>query len=171
MNDHDPQFSKAKLALAHTEYNHSLNLHAYFKTHNKFLSEDLVQETFLKTWSYLVKGGEIVLMKAFLYHVLNNLIIDEYRKKKTTSLDDLLEKGYEPSVGGKEKLLNFLDGSRATELMEKLPKKYREVMKSRYKEEMSLEEISEATGKTKNAIAVQLHRGLAKLKALHTGEE
>lgn len=32
-------------------------------------------------------------MKAFPYHVLNNLIVDEYRKRKTASLDDLLEKG------------------------------------------------------------------------------
>ena len=44
-------------------------------------------------------------------------------------------------------------------------------MKMKYIQEMSLEEISELTKKTKNSIAVQLHRGLAKLKALHTGTE
>ena len=38
----------------------------------------------------------------------------------------------------------------------------------RYVDDLSLEEIACATGKTKNAIAVQLHRGLEKLKLLYS---
>ena len=71
---------------AHGDFERGLGNYALSKISNKMLSDELVQDTFIKTWSYLVKGGEIILMKAFLYHVLNDLIIDEYRKRKTTSL-------------------------------------------------------------------------------------
>ncbi len=37
----------------------------------------------------------------------------------------------------------------------------------RYVEDMSFAEMSLATGQTKNALAVQVHRGLAKLKILY----
>lgn len=84
------------LTIAHHDYEKKLTLHAFFKVHNKTTSEDLVQDTFMKTWRYLAKGGKIDVMKAFLYHVLNCLIVDEYRKHKTTSLNVLVEKGFEP---------------------------------------------------------------------------
>ncbi len=107
-------------------------------------------------------------MKAFLYHVLNNLIVDEYRKHKTVSLDVLLEKGFEPSLHDSDRIINFLDGKDATLLIKSLPKAYQKAMQMRYVDDLSLEEIACATGKTKNAIAVQLHRGLEKLKLLYS---
>jgi DNA-directed RNA polymerase specialized sigma24 family protein len=85
-----------KMSTAYVDYAKDLNKHSFFKVHDLALSQDLVQDTFSKTWSYLVKGGEIDLMRAFLYHTLNCLIIDEYRKKKPASLDALVEQGFEP---------------------------------------------------------------------------
>ena len=81
------------LTSAHHNFSKALNAHAFFKVHDHKIGEDLVQDTFMKTWAYLVKGGEIEVMKAFLYHILNNLIIDQYRKHKTASLDTLIENG------------------------------------------------------------------------------
>ena len=46
----------------------------------------------------VVKNGKIDIMKAFLYHVLNRLIIDEYRKHKTVSLDSIMENGLTKKV-------------------------------------------------------------------------
>ena len=66
--------------IAHNDYEKGLNARAFFKLSNHETGEDLVQHTFMKTWIYLVKGGKIEIMKAFLYHILNNLIVDEYRK-------------------------------------------------------------------------------------------
>lgn len=106
-------------------------------------------------------------MKSFLYHVLNNLIIDEYRKRKTLSLDLLLEKGYEPSAGDPKKLFDFLDGKAAMLLINGLPITYQRVMRMRYVQDLTIEEISKLTGQSKNSIAVQAHRGLEKLKLLY----
>ena len=158
---------QAVLTLAHNDYEKGLNAHAFFKVHDHAMGEDLVQDTFMKTWAYLVKGGKIDVMKAFLYHVLNNLIIDEYRKHKTTSLDVLLEKGYEPSVEHSELLFSTLDGKAALLLIQHLPAKYQKAIRMRYVQNLSLKEMSLLTGQSKNAMAVQAHRGLEKLKLLY----
>lgn len=159
--------SSQALTKAHYDYAKGLNAYAFFKVSNYALGEDLVQDTFIKTWRYLVKGGKIDLMKAFLYHILNDLIVDEYRKHKTASLDVLLEKGFEPSVDHSKHLFNFLDGKAALLLIQRLPEKYQRIMRMRYLQDLSLTEMSLITGQTKNTLAVQTHRGLGKLKLLY----
>ncbi len=158
---------QAELTTAHTDYQKRLHSHAFFKLNNRAMGEDMVQDTFMKTWKYLVKGGKIDVMKSFLYHILNNLIVDEYRKRKTSSLDVILEKGYEPSEDNSERLMNLLDGKSAILLIQRLPEKYQKVMRMRYVQDLSLKEMSLVTGQSKNTIAVQLHRGLTKLKLLY----
>lgn len=158
---------QAVLIVAHKNFERGLNVHAFFRVPDQTMSEDLVQETFMKTWRYLLKGGKIEIMKAFLYHVLNNLIIDEYRKPKTVSLDVLLEKGFEPSTDTTAQLFNVMDGKVALLLIHQLPKKYKKVMRMRYVQDLSLKEMSILTGQTKNAVTVQVHRGLKKLKLLY----
>ncbi len=157
-----------ELTMAHHDYGKSLNSYAYFKLNDKATGENLVQDTFTKTWVYLVNGGKIAMMKAFLYHILNNLIIDEYRKKKnqTESLDNLLEKGFEPKEERSQHLTDVLDGKAAAGRIMELPEIYKKVMHMRFVQSLSLAEISLLTGQTKNAIAVKIHRGLVKLKVL-----
>ena len=156
------------LTRAHHDFDKGLNARAFFKVNNHTISGDLVQDTFIKTWSYLIKGGKIDIMKAFLYHVLNNLIIDQYRKHKTTSLDTLLEEGFEPAASDRpEQLFNKLDGKTALLLIARLPETYQKIMRMRYVQDLSLKEMSLITGQTTNNIAVQVHRGLVKLKLLY----
>jgi len=161
------------MTVAHHSYGKDLQTRALFKTQDYTTSQDLVQDTFTKTWGYLLRGGKIDTMKAFLYHILNNLIIDEYRKRKhvTTSLDVLLEKGYEPRASHSERLFDVLDGKAALLMIAHLPPAYQKVMRMRYVQDLSLKEMSLITGQSKNAMAVQVHRGLAKLKALYKPRE
>ena len=158
---------KKVLTSAYFDYKKGLTAHAFFKTNDRPLGQDLVQDTFMKTWGYLVRGGKVDIMKAFLYHILNDLIVDEYRKHKTTSLDVLLEKGYEPSTGRSGRLSDVFDGKAALLLIQYLPVKYQKVMRMRYAQDLSLTEISLLTGQSKNTVAVQAHRGLEKLKVLY----
>ena len=154
------------LSIAHHDFEKGLNARAFFKVSNHEVGEDLVQQTFMKTWIYLVKGGKIEIMKAFLYHILNNLIVDEYRKNKATSLDLLMEKGFEPSDVEVAGVGDVLDG-KAVLLLERIPETYRKVIRMKYVQDLSLKEISTLTGLSKNTIAVQIHRGLAKIKILY----
>ncbi len=155
------------LTYAYYVYKKDLSRYSFSKINNPTLSENLVQDTFLKAWKYLMRGGKIQTMKAFLYHVLNGLIIDEYRKRKTVSLDNLVEKGYEPKENDAEDIINLLDSKRAAKMISLLPKKYRQLMRMKYVKSMSLGEMSEVVGQSKNTIAVQINRGLTKLKKIY----
>ena len=167
LNKKETREQKAVLTTAYKDFNKNLNSHAYFKVNSHSIGQDLVQNTFLKTWNFLLKGNKIVMMKAFLYHILNNLIIDEYRRRKVSSLDVLLEKGFEPAAESAEDAINIFDGKKAITQIKSLPKKYQEVMLMRYVKGLSLKEISDITGQSKNTLSVQLHRGLIKLKKLY----
>lgn len=161
--------NRAILTRAYHDHQVGLNAHAFYKVSNRQTGEDMVQSTFLKTWRYLLRGGEIELMRAFLYKVLNNLVVDEYRKRKTVSLETFLEKGVEPSTEGDEKLINLLDAKAAVQLIEKLPLKYQKIMRMRYVQDLSIKEMAILTGQSRNTIAVQAYRGLIKLRLLYKG--
>lgn len=167
MNSKNKIALQAILTAAHHDFEKGLNARAYFKVSDHMLGEDLVQATFLKTWKYLVKGGKIDIMRAFLYHILNNLIVDEYRKRKAVSLDVMIEKGFEPAEVEQVNLIDMLDGKKAMLLIALLPIKYQKVMRMRYVQDLTLEEMSLITGKSKNSVAVQAYRGLEMLKVLY----
>ena len=78
-----------------------------------------------------------------------------------------MEKGFEPSLDHREKLLNLLDGKAALLLIRLLPVKYHRVMHMRYLQDLSLKQMAILTGQSKSTVAVQAHRGLAKLKLLY----
>jgi DNA-directed RNA polymerase specialized sigma24 family protein len=89
------------------------------------------------------------------------------RTHKPASLDVLIGNGFEPTFDDSKRLFNVADGKVALKMIERLPKKYQTVMRMRYIDQLSLEEMSAITGQSKNTIAVQAHRGLAKLKLLY----
>ncbi len=155
------------LTAAHDDFSRGLFRYANLKTSNTALSEDLIQATFTKTWIYLENTGKIDLMRAFLYHVLNRLIIDEYRKHKAVSLDVLTEGGLELAAIQSGNLFNLIDGKALALLIGKLPEKYRGVITMRYMEDLSLKEMSARTKESQNTMSVQVHRGLARLKSLY----
>lgn len=155
------------LTKAYYDFKNGLNRYSSYKVSNPYIGEELVQETFLKTWKYIIRGGKISTMKAFLYHVLNGLIVDKYRKHKSISLDILVENGFDPKDDDFEKIMDSLDSKRAISMISALPIKYRRLMKMKYVRNLSLEEMAQMTNQSKNTIAVQINRGLKKLKMLY----
>ena len=110
-------------------------------------------------------------MKNFLYRSLGNLVIDEYRKKKPLSLDDLHEQGFDPGKNDTESMQNQLDGARAIESLKELPEEYREVIFMRFVQELSLKEIAKITGDSENSVAVKIHRGIKKAQKIFNHEQ
>ncbi|MEK7180348.1 MAG: sigma-70 family RNA polymerase sigma factor [Patescibacteria group bacterium] len=152
-------------------YSDALFRHSFFRISDREKALDLVSETFMKTWDYVVKGKEVDDFRPFLYRVLNNLIIDEYRKKKAVSLDEFLEKegaseGDVPALhfNPKEEIELHLDAKEAIKAITSLPEKYRQVITMRFVDGFSPKEISELVEESENAVSVRIHRGLARLR-------
>lgn len=166
VDDHEKRF-----LAAFDEYNDALFRHAYLRISNREKAIDLVHDTFTKVWSYLRDGYQIDSFRPFLYKVLNNLIIDEYRKRKESSLDALLEvEGVDEGSfddlfeSTAEMLAATIDGQKAFELLRELPDQYREVIIYRFVDQLGPREISELTEENENVISVRLHRGLKLLR-------
>ncbi len=156
---------------AFEEYNDALFRHATLRISDRERAIDLVHDTYTKVWSYVRNGHEVEQFRPFLYKVLNNLIIDEYRKAKEASLDALFEKEGidegtfdELSESTAEALAATLDGKKAFEMLEQLPDAYREVIILRFVDELGPKEISELIEESENVVSVRLFRGLKMLR-------
>lgn len=156
---------------AFEEYNEALFRHATIRISNRERAIDVVHDTFTKVWSYVRSGHEIDSYRSFLYKVLNNLIIDEYRKHKEVSLDALLEaEGVDEgsfadlSESTVEALAATIDGRKAFELLKDLPEGYREVMIFRFVDGLGPKEIGELIEESENVVSVRIHRALKLLR-------
>ncbi len=156
---------------AFEEYGDALFRHATLRISDRERAIDLVHDTYAKVWTYVRNGHEVDQFRPFLYKVLNNLIIDEYRKHKEVSLDALFEvEGVdegtfdELSESTAEALAATLDGKKAFMVLEELPDMYREVIILRFVDELGPKEISELIEENENVVSVRLFRGLKMLR-------
>lgn len=157
---------KQYLAQAYEEYSDAIFRYCLFKISDREKALDLVQETFARVWQYLMHGNEIDNIKTFLYTTARNLIIDEYRKKKTYSLDTLLDQGIEPHIDIEESLYTALDIARVMEFVQELPENYSSIIVMRYVNDLSVKEIAQIVNESENVVSVRIHRGLSKLRTL-----
>jgi RNA polymerase sigma-70 factor, ECF subfamily len=153
------------------EYGDALFRHAMLRISDRERAIDLVHDTFTKVWSYVKNGHSVEQYRPFLYKVLNNLIIDEYRKQREQSLDALLaeegvSEGSFPELieNTTEALAATLDGKQAFELVTTLPDVYREVLLLRFVDGLGPKEISELVEESENVVSVRIHRGLKMLR-------
>ena len=80
----------------------------------------------------------------------------------------MLDKGFEPGNDDFDRKVNVLDGTAAITLISSLSVTYQYIMTLRYVDDLSLSEIAEITGQTKNSVAVKTHRGMEKLRVLYS---
>ncbi|PIT91496.1 hypothetical protein COU17_00070 [Candidatus Kaiserbacteria bacterium CG10_big_fil_rev_8_21_14_0_10_49_17] len=160
---------------AFDEYSDALFRHCFFRISNKERAQELVQDAFMKAWDYVSGGGEVKQYRPFLYKVLNNLIVDEYRKKKSSSLDALLEQDgvsegsfddlHSGSLAEVEAQVDARrDAEEFTEALKELPEKYRTVVTLRYIDGLQPKEIADLLEETQNVVSVRIHRGVEQLK-------
>lgn len=64
------------------EYNDAMNYFAYTLCRDKESSKDLVQETILKALTYEKQYREDTNLKAWLFTIMKNIFINNYRKEK-----------------------------------------------------------------------------------------
>ena len=156
---------------AFENYADQLFRHVSFRISDRERAKDLVQDAFMKTWDYVGKGNKVEDYRAFLYRTLNNLIIDEYRKRSHDSLDAILEAETvsegsfsELVVEGRESVEIQIDARATAELLAEMPEQYRVVVVMRFIDGLSPKEIAETLGDNVNAISVRIHRGVGWLK-------
>jgi RNA polymerase sigma-70 factor (ECF subfamily) len=163
---------------AFEKHSDELFRHCVLRLSDRERAVELTQECFLRAWNYLERGKTIDKYRPFLYKTLNNLIIDEYRKHKTQSLDALLEHE-ETALAIEGELLRDktdifeeaavqFDMKQVLAMITKLPETYRTVVIMRYVDGLLPSEIAEYLEESENTVSVRIHRGIRKLQSLLT---
>ncbi len=153
------------------EYADALFRHASIRLSDRERAIEVVHDAFTKAWGYIREGHEIASFRSFLYKVLNNLIIDEYRRRKETSLDAILaiegvDEGMFPELRDEssETLAQVFDAQQAFALVGSLPEIYRESIIFRFVDGLTPKEIAELIEENVSVVSVRIHRGLKLLR-------
>jgi RNA polymerase sigma-70 factor, ECF subfamily len=144
---------------------------AYRMTRNAEDAEDLVQETYLKAYRYYDKFEEGTNFKAWLFKIMKNTFINNYRKKQQVpALSDFadIEESFETQVNEEaapkiknpeeELLENVLDAD-VQQALDKLPPDYRMVVLLADLEGFSYKEIAEILEVPVGTVMSRLYRG------------
>lgn len=138
----------------------------YMKTKDRYLAEDITQETFIRFWeshSYEDTGKEL----AYLYTIARNLCIDSFRKKAFENIDDFpsLPAGEDTEP---ERRLSEIELEQA---LSQLPEEVREMIVLRYVNEIAVGDISKIFRMSRFAVHRRIKEGMALLKRfLEEGE-
>ncbi len=147
----------------------------YFIVHNKELTEDIFQETFVKVIMTIKQGRytESGKFKAWITRIAHNLIIDNFRQERSENWvsNDEVEKDLFNNVRFCEDTIEdrlvrhqvFLDLKR---LVKYLPDNQREVLEMRYYRDMSFKEIADATGVSINTALGRMRYAILNMRRL-----
>lgn len=141
--------------------------HAYYRTGAKEHADDILSETFLKAWEFVrERSKEIQHLRAFLYRVSNNLIIDHYRRnaRAPIPMDEDIERTLSDDTEIELDTDLKIESEKMRQALLTLKIDVRELLVMRFIDDLTIEEISIATGKTKNAVYVSIHRAVKELK-------
>lgn len=160
---------------AYNEYSDPIFRFCLFKLSDRELAKDFMQDTFTKTWVLVSKKKiEIKSLKAVLYKIAGNLVIDEYRRRGRrglgASLDVLHEEGFDVYIDESGSMMDQLDGKKAVDLIARIQEPYGEAVFMRYVQGLELDEMAKITGASENTMSVRVHRGISILKKFFNKE-
>ena len=152
-------------------YLDSLYNTAYRMTRSAEDAEDLVQETYFKAYKYYDKFEEGTNLKAWLFKILKNTFINNYRKKKLeprsvdfAEIEDSFERivrrdnSEKPADPESEFFTGLLDDD-VKKALESLPYDYRMVVILADLEDFSYKEIAEILDCPVGTVMSRLYRG------------
>ncbi len=152
----------------------ALKTFAYHLTYNEDDADDLVQETYLKAHKFIENYDSGTNAKAWLFKILKNAYINEYRKKvrrpTKVDLDDLvsIREGEEPNRATfhdlRQEIFDNTLGDEVTLAMNSLPVEFRTVILLCDIENFTYEEIAKITELPIGTVRSRLFRARNMLK-------
>jgi RNA polymerase sigma factor (sigma-70 family) len=132
---------------------------------NRADAEDLTQDVFVKMFRSLHTYSRQSSFRAWLYRIARNRFIDYLRRKKpqASDIEDMVLVD-ERSKTPVEAYHEISESERLEDAIAALPLIYREVLILRHRDELSYEEIVEATDLALGTVKARLHRARSLLK-------
>jgi RNA polymerase sigma-70 factor (ECF subfamily) len=151
----------------------------YLLVKDKYLAEDIFQDTFIKIIDTL-KAGRYTDEGKFLpwaLRIAHNLCVDHFRRvKRTPSVKtsddrDIFEGIDVAEAGCDEKIMQKETGNKVRQMLELLPEDQREVIIMRHYADLSFKEIAELTNCSINTALGRMRYGLINLRKMMTEKQ
>lgn len=129
----------------------------YRTGHDKPLSEDLMQETFLRAFErrekYKAQGYSYL---TYLFTIAHNLLVDHYRKPKSVPVEDLDTDAVPFEIT--EDIEKKHDAEMLWKAVQSLPQQNRDILLMFYQEDMPVRDIARVMNISENAVKLNLSR-------------
>ena len=149
-------FEKLYLKYANKVFNYF-----WYRTgHDKMLSEDLMQDTFVRAFKHLkkfkIRGYSYL---TYLLTIARHVLIDHYRKPTSVPIEDAEDVPFEITQDIEKKS----EAEALWHVIQTLPASNRDVLLMHYQQDMPIKSISKVTGVSENAVKLNLSRTRKKL--------
>jgi len=159
------KITEAAFIKAYDEYADEIFRFCAFRVYDRERARDVMQDTFTRTWAYVIAGNEIENLRAFLYKTARNLCVNELVRGKTFSLDEMQEvAGFDPEDDQLDTPERSTEAALLMQHITTLDEASQEVITLRYMNGLAVNEIGEILGEAPNTISVRIHRALQELK-------
>ncbi|MDQ2864367.1 MAG: sigma-70 family RNA polymerase sigma factor [Bacteroidota bacterium] len=151
----------------------------YLLVKDKYLAEDIFQDTFIRVIDTLNSGrytdeGKFL---PWAMRIAHNLCVDHFRKIKrspsikTSDNHDIFEVLNFSEAGPDEKIMQLQSHDRVRKLLEMLPEDQREVIVMRHYADLSFKEIAKLTNCSINTALGRMRYGLINLRKMMTEKQ
>ena len=142
--------------------------HCQIRLGDRSKAEEIAQEAFLRTWDvYRKRYGQLDNIRAYLYRIAHNLIVDHFRRasrRREVSLEAILEEQGDSALKDHTEPAVLQDSVWIGKALNTLRPEFAQALTLRYSDELSIPEIARILKKTENATSILLHRAKKALK-------
>jgi RNA polymerase sigma-70 factor, ECF subfamily len=149
---------------AYDEYADPIFRYCLFRLRDRDRAQDVLQETFTKTWDYVRSGKHIDELRPFLYTVAHNLCVNEIARRKPLSLDGLQEDGGFDPESAEQSPEQEAEARLLLSKMEELRDSDQELLTLRYLSGLEVQEIAQLLRIPPNTASVRIRRALDALR-------
>lgn len=148
----------------------------FLKLPSKEVAEDVTSETFLRGWQYVQQAEHIENIRALLYKIARNLVVDYYRKHEgsgellvtfSSSHPSSMDEGdISDREAGRTMIEARADIALVLQHMSRLKEDFQDVLTMRLIDGLSFGDIGTVLGKTSGNVRVMFHRALKALDVI-----
>lgn len=130
------------------------------KTNNDFLSEEITIQSFSKAFEKINLFDKKYKFKTWIVSIAKNQLNDYFKKKKLRfeNIENINLVGLKNNFNPEEELINKEKYNHLNEKIEELKPMYKEIIKLKYIEDLSIRQISKKINQPLNTVKIKIFR-------------
>lgn len=159
-----------QLGLLFERYNRMLFAFFYGQNRNTALSNDLVQNVFLRILKYRQRFRGDGDFKAWLFHIARNVHYDhhqKYKNRQTEQIDDWQDQLVDQKRSQTQEMIRAEELKQLRQALQQLPDEQQQVLELGKLQGLAYKDIAQILGCTEGAVKVKVFRALKALKKIY----